>query len=348
MAVIRRLCSLIRYRAYTNTVFVLILALVSWPASAMTGNSQEKCSSTSLLYELDQRDRTALEKLLKNATTIPNSETILWKVEKDGAQPSYLFATVHVVDESLFSLRPTVLEALAQSKVVALESAEISRAAMRYAMAQAGALMVTTERPVLSILDEEELRIVENILFKAGFPKEMALGFRPWVITMFLADSHCQKSKHEKGFKSLDLMVAEEAKARKIKIVGLEKMIEQYETMASVAEAAQAAWLKASVKLYDRVDDMAHTMAELYRFRRLGAVWDLTRELAPDAGLDEKAIASLQHDLVDRRNTRMLERATPLIDEGGSFIAVGALHLMGETGLVAQLQARGYKLTALE
>lgn len=333
-------------RVWTLSAAAALFVLAAiWPAGATT---HKICKSTSLLNELDVRDRFGLEKVLRNASAIENSDSVLWKVEKSGRPPSYLFGTVHVVDDSLSQLRPAVTAAIAQSTTVALEAAEISRAATKYAMAQAGPLMVSTERPLLKILDEEEMTIVERALFKAGFPKEMALGFQPWVVTMFLSDSECQKAKHERGLKSLDLMVSEEAKARNIKVVGLEKMLEQYEAMASLPESAQAAWLKASVQLHDRVDDMAHTMAELYRFRRLGAVWELTRELAPSAGLDDSTLEVLQHDLVVRRNERMLERATPLIDEGGAFIAVGVLHLMGQDGLVAMLRARGFDVTAVE
>ena len=36
----------------------------------------------------------------------------------------------------------------------------------------------------------------------------------------------------------------------------------------------------------------------------------------------------------------------PIIDKGNAFIAVGALHLPGEQGLVSLLKSRGYTITA--
>jgi uncharacterized protein YbaP (TraB family) len=42
----------------------------------------------------------------------------------------------------------------------------------------------------------------------------------------------------------------------------------------------------------------------------------------------------------------MAERALPFLEEGGAFIAVGALHLPGEAGLVELLRAKGYTVTA--
>jgi uncharacterized protein YbaP (TraB family) len=38
----------------------------------------------------------------------------------------------------------------------------------------------------------------------------------------------------------------------------------------------------------------------------------------------------------------------PRIEQGGAFIAVGALHLAGPTGIVQQLSERGYRLSPVE
>ncbi len=44
----------------------------------------------------------------------------------------------------------------------------------------------------------------------------------------------------------------------------------------------------------------------------------------------------------------MAERAEPILQAGPTFIAVGALHLPGETGLVKLLRAKGYSVTAVQ
>lgn len=50
--------------------------------------------------------------------------------------------------------------------------------------------------------------------------------------------------------------------------------------------------------------------------------------------------------IVDR-NIRMAERAAPLLKTGNAFIAVGALHLIGEQGLVELFRKEGYTVTRL-
>ncbi|RLA04876.1 MAG: hypothetical protein DRQ60_03605 [Gammaproteobacteria bacterium] len=41
----------------------------------------------------------------------------------------------------------------------------------------------------------------------------------------------------------------------------------------------------------------------------------------------------------------MVERLLPILKEGKAFIAVGALHLPGESGLLQRLHKLGYQIT---
>ena len=40
-----------------------------------------------------------------------------------------------------------------------------------------------------------------------------------------------------------------------------------------------------------------------------------------------------------------MQQLPRLMKEGAAFVAVGALHLIGETGLVSQLRQQGYTVT---
>ena len=46
--------------------------------------------------------------------------------------------------------------------------------------------------------------------------------------------------------------------------------------------------------------------------------------------------------LNDDRNRRMAQRIIPYLEQGNSFIAVGALHLAGSRGILALLRQSGY------
>ena len=53
------------------------------------------------------------------------------------------------------------------------------------------------------------------------------------------------------------------------------------------------------------------------------------------------------HQGIVARNERMVQTVLPYLSEDSVFIAVGALHLPGEDGLVSLLRSRGYRLTPL-
>ena len=52
--------------------------------------------------------------------------------------------------------------------------------------------------------------------------------------------------------------------------------------------------------------------------------------------------------LIDKRNANMAERALPHLNAGSVLIAVGAMHLPGEAGLVHLLRERGFEITPAE
>ena len=73
---------------------------------------------------------------------------------------------------------------------------------------------------------------------------------------------------------------------------------------------------------------------------KLGRAVGVDQHLVPG-----EAGALFDQRLLYDRNTRMLERMQPQLKAGNSFVAVGALHLYGDKGLLAQLAREGYKVT---
>jgi len=61
----------------------------------------------------------------------------------------------------------------------------------------------------------------------------------------------------------------------------------------------------------------------------------------------QKLAKVLDKSLVVDRNHRMVKRMQPRLQEGNAFIAVGALHLPGEKGILRLLENRGYRVKAV-
>jgi uncharacterized protein len=130
-----------------------------------------------------------------------------------------------------------------------------------------------------------------------------------------------------------------------VKVIGLETPDEQLDAIASLRPEVAATLLTLAARDPGLNDDLYATMLRLYRERRpaeIVAVADAVGELneAERAAQDE-----FMRKLLQGRNAIMAERAAPLLASGGAFIAVGALHLAGKTGLIERFRADGYIVT---
>ena len=55
----------------------------------------------------------------------------------------------------------------------------------------------------------------------------------------------------------------------------------------------------------------------------------------------------LFRSLLVERNLRMVGRMQPLLAAGNTFVAVGALHLYGEQGILNLLRRAGYRVSRI-
>jgi uncharacterized protein YbaP (TraB family) len=85
-------------------------------------------------------------------------------------------------------------------------------------------------------------------------------------------------------------------------------------------------------------------MKAAYLRRDIEAVRKAAHEGTPES--ERAAADKLEHGLIDARNRRMVERMKDSFD-GGAFIAVGALHLPGENGVLALLERDGFSLSRI-
>ena len=136
--------------------------------------------------------------------------------------------------------------------------------------------------------------------------------------------------------------------ARNIPLVGLETVEEQLSVFADMPLELQAKYLVAVAKLGPEINDYFETLISLYERRQITAYMPFARR----AETQRQPRRRSGHDGLRRgrrsvrtRNHRMAERAARLFAKGGAFIAVGALHLPGDEGLVELIRRQGYRVT---
>lgn len=306
------------------------------------------CAGEDLLDWLARTDPEAAKRVRPRPSDARNDGAVLFEIVKDGLPTSYLYGTVHLTDKRATTLPKPVATALKSAKILALEVAELSPTATAKAVSETSELVLLENGQKLDDhLSKGEFAVVRDRLEASGTPPHLARQFQPWVVSMILAVSKCERRQIAKGGLVLDMKLADVARRANIPVVGLERIEEQIATSAAVPFAEQMALLRASIVYAEKAEDLAETVLQLYLDRKLSYAVPLQNVLAEKAGIDGDILRSFRRDLLERRNRLMADRMAPLLADGGAFVAVGAIHLPGENGLVALLRRDGYVVTAL-
>jgi uncharacterized protein len=331
---------------------ILVAAAILFSLAAGAHAQAPVCTGKNVLEELRTSDPPAHARILAAAAAAENANAILWRIDKAGTAPSYLFGTMHLTDERINALSPAIKAALANSRRLVLELDDLSPGGFMKLIAGSPQLvsimMFTDGRRLDQLLGRDDFAKVSDILSRYGVPAVAAGQFRPWLATLLLAVSGCEQRRVGAGLLPLDAHLAKDAEGRGIKALGLETLESQFRALASVPEADQVEILRSGVRFYDRIDDLIETMVQLYLQRQLGAIWPLQLVLSEKVGVSAKVFESAEQSLLTTRNLGMRDKALEYLADGSTFMAVGALHLPGRLGLVALLREAGYALTAVE
>lgn len=328
---------------------LLLAALSPAQAQRKPAVAPPTCAGQDMVGEIVGRDADTRRRVETAAAATANAKSIFWRVEKPGVEPSHLFGTIHLTDDRVNALPAAVTAALDAARTVALEIDDLSPAKIGAAIGRArGLLMFQDGRTLDAMLTPDELSIALTAMENAGIPREALGAFRPWFVTMSLAIPECERKRAASGLKPLDQRLGDRARERKIPVVGLETIEDQLQALAATPEADQLSLLKAGLRTHHRLADHIETLVQRYLARDLGVIWPIQQELWRQHGAPQSAADAFRRELLTKRNVTMRDAALPHLTKGRAFIAVGALHLPGDDGLVALLRGAGFTVTAAE
>lgn len=326
-----------------------VIALAASVVCLLVGAAQARCTGQLILPELTTSHPEIMRQVRAAADRIVNTEAILWRVERSGVAASHLFGTMHVSDRRIMAMPAAARDALDKARLVALEIADMSPGAMMRGIQRVPQLMVYTDGSRLDQkLSAAEFEQVKAVLTKSGMPAQMAAVIRPWMVGIALAVPACEQQRIASGATALDAFIGQVARRNKVPVVGLETIESQLQSLAGVPEADQLAMLRVSLAHLGKREDLFETLIQSYVKRDLGLVLELSKGLARIAGLKASGFAGFSRELIAKRNHEMFERSAALVEKGNSFIAVGAAHLIGDTGLVALFRKAGFTVTAVD
>jgi uncharacterized protein YbaP (TraB family) len=304
------------------------------------------CRGTDLLAQMRTEDPAAYERIVEEGGMVPNGKGLFWRIEKPGTAPSFLLGTMHVTDPRVLKMPEGADTALAAAKVVVVESDEVldDQKAMAGILTRPELTMFTDGTSVESLLGKEDLALLTEGLKKRGIPLSAVSRMKPWMLMAFVSLPACEMARKAQATAFLDKKIALDAAREGKTVKGLETYAEQLSAMAAIPTEFHLKSLIETIKLGPKMDDVFATMTQLYLAGDVGLTMPLLKQVAPD-GSDDEGYAEFEELIVTKRNHLMAERAAPILTQGNVFIAVGALHLPGEEGLIELLRKQGYTVS---
>jgi uncharacterized protein YbaP (TraB family) len=143
----------------------------------------------------------------------------------------------------------------------------------------------------------------------------------------------------------MDLSLSLRAAGSGLKVTGLETLEQQLQFLEQMPLDYQIELLDHALDDYQQVGEIHEEMVQVYLQNSLAALDSLSEQQF--AVLDPKITQYFTDLGIAARNRQMAANALPQLAENRVFIAVGALHLGGQDGLISLLRQAGYELTAL-
>jgi len=260
---------------------------------------------------------------------------LFWSVHKQGKPAGYLLGTIHSEDPRVLDFSTDFLEKLKENNVFAMELVPDMAA-----LARLTELMNYPDGTSLeSVIGQQRFAALVSAMSAYKLPANLINRMKPWAAMMTLSTP-----QPETGF-FMDLSISLRASGNGMETIGLETIEQQLSFLQDMPMQMQLDLLDQAIAEYGQVKQAHDEMVDAY-------LKDDLRELQ---SLSEEQLTSVSGEVGDyfmafgirARNLRMAESLWPFLETSKVFIAVGALHLPGEDGLINLLRRRGYELKPL-
>ena len=260
-------------------------------------------------------------------------KSLLWKIEGSNVSgEAYLFGTMHLIQKEYFHFPKKMEKLVRKSDLLVMELAGLPAPteALKYVLLDEGSFFdyfneVQTDS--ILIWAKEKLNF-EEATFRASFSK-----MKPFTVVQLAIQMHFL-GKTE----SYEMTFEEVAKENKIPIEGLETVEEQMSIFSDLSDEQQTQMVMESIREGDESIQTMEQMQSMYASQDIDSLFIYIQE---EGGVLEEE----QNRFLDDRNKKWIPKIVNYISTKNTFIAVGAGHLGGPSGLIRLLENEGYTLT---
>ena len=296
---------------------------------------------------------------------------MLWEISGNGlSHKSYLFGTMHGDGhnyklEEIFTAFPQLREILGNVSCIYLEQSKDfnDSAVVADCVASASVFVKADEANEYNALplgesyrglydSREKFQLVDNF-FSEKLHRSSYTQFKPayWVERLRL-----NRMKGSAKAVSVDDCLYHYALQKNIKVSGLETYEESARTLVE-ATRDSAEYLKS---LKDQAADLYEVIAQMEKVAQMEKIAQMEKVAASTSSYEmylsgdleklyTKNLSFIPNEVYEQkmgaeRNNRWLRKIEDILKDRTCLIAVGAMHLPGDKGLIALLRAKGYNV----
>lgn len=272
------------------------------------------------------------------------TEGVLWKIERDDELIGYIFGTIHMNDKRITKVRKNIIGYFDEMNSFAMESFPSDH----YWNPYHGGQMIKKDmtlpegQTLEGLIGKELYAKVEEALLQMGLDKETIMHLKPWAAMR----SFAVKAENT-GELILDYELLDRAAAQHKELYQVESIEEFLVTFYAMPQDVQIKLLEFTVDSYDEMRNTIEQMLTAYLEEDLRKMYEISTNFIPDSPENERYRETYLKHVVKDRNIVMEHYMRKPMREKKTFIAVGALHLYGDQGVLALMEKDGYEVTRI-
>jgi uncharacterized protein YbaP (TraB family) len=269
-----------------------------------------------------------------------SAEAPVWAIR--GAHNTvYLAGSVHLLRAQDAALPAAFNRAYADADALVMEIDldDLDPAAAQSWMLEHG--MFADNKTLSEAIGAKRYQRVEQEGNRLGLPVEALQQLEPWLVAMTLAQLQYMKLGFDPE-QGVEKQLQRKAMADRKEITGLETLAEQLGLLANLSADEQAKFLDLTLEEMHQMEGETETLLTAWRtgnVQKLGAMLSDEYKVAP----------ALYRTLVADRNKRWMPQIEKLLKSDKDYmIVVGALHLVGNGGLLELTKSAGFEAKQLQ
>jgi uncharacterized protein len=249
----------------------------------------------------------------------------------------YLVGSVHLLSKDFYPLNPALETAYKDSNLLVeeVDLGEMGQTGNQAALLARG--MLPNAQTLDAILSPATLALLNKHLPDLGPMSEAIKRLKPWLVALTIEAVEWTKAGFDPNL-GLDKHFYDRAVAENKAVQGLETMAFQVGLFDDMPMDQQDKLLASTLK---DIDTEQANMSKLIGAWRDGEAATVERLVLSDLKAEPAVYKRL---LVDRNRTWIPKIEELFARNGHALVIVGAAHLVGPDGLLAQLRAKGYSV----